>query len=64
MAKRREEMTDEELKRAIVFAHLDGIIQNAERLTSGNFMHNRASIMLSAKIVRNTLNELGIKDVE
>lgn len=64
MAKRREEMTDEELQRSIVFGHLDGIIGNAERMTSGNFMHNRASIMLSARIIKKTLEELGIKNAE
>ena len=44
-----------------IYAHLESIIENAERMTTGNFMHNRAGIKLSAKIVIARLLELGIK---
>ena len=44
-----------------IHAHLEGIINDAERMTSGNFMHNRAAIKLSAKIVIDRLLKLGIK---
>lgn len=46
---------------AEIYAHLESIIENADRMTSGNFMHNRAGIKLSAKIVIARLQELGIK---
>lgn len=44
-----------------IYAHLESIIDDADRMTSGNFMHNKASIKLSAKIVIDRLQELGIK---
>ena len=44
-----------------IFGHLEGIINNAERMTSGNFMHNRAAIKLSAKIIVSRLQEIGLK---
>lgn len=44
-----------------ICAHLEGIIKVADRMTSGNFMHNRASLKLSAQIVLDRLQELGIK---
>ena len=47
-----------------IFGHLEGIINNADRMTSGNFMHNRASIKLSAKIIIDRLHKLGIKEQE
>lgn len=47
-----------------IFGHLEGIINDAERMTSGNFMHHMASIKLSAKIVIDRLKELGIKPNE
>jgi len=43
-----------------ILAHLQGIVDNAERMTSGNFMHNKNSIKLSAEIVRQRLEKLGI----
>lgn len=45
-----------------IFAHLEGIENTANRMTSGNYMHNTASIRLSARIVRDRLIELGITD--
>lgn len=49
--------TEKELKEEVL-AHLEGIIENSDRLTSGNFMHNKNSIKLSAKIIMNRLKEL------
>ena len=43
-----------------ILAHLQGIIDNAERMTSGNFMHNKNSIKLSAEIIRKRLEKFGI----
>lgn len=47
-----------------IYAHLESIIEDADRMTSGNFMHNRAAIKLSAKIVINRLLKIGIKREE
>lgn len=41
---------------------MESIINNADRMTSGNFMHNRAGIKLSAKIVISRLQELGLRE--
>ena len=43
-----------------IFGHLEGIINDAEKMTSGNFMHHRASIKLSAKIIIDRLHSMGI----
>lgn len=43
-----------------IFGHLEGIINNADRMTSGNFMHNKNAIKLSAKIIIDRLHSLGI----
>jgi hypothetical protein len=43
-----------------IFGHLEGIIDSVDRMTSGNFMHNRASIKLSAKIIIDRLHSMGI----
>ena len=58
-----KEMTPREVDTRIVFSHLEGIINDAERLTSGNFMHHKAAIKLSAQQVISALNRLGLKDV-
>ena len=47
-----------------IFGHLEGIINNVERLTSGNFMHNKNAIKLSAKIIIDRLHSLGIYEKE
>lgn len=43
-----------------ILAHLQGIVDNVERMTSGNFMHNKNAIKLSAEIVRHRLEKFGI----
>lgn len=42
-----------------IMAHLEGIIDTTDRMCSGNFMHSKNSIKLSAKIIRARLEELG-----
>ena len=42
-----------------IMAHLESIIETTNRLTSGNFMHNKNSIILSTKIIINRLKESG-----
>ena len=59
--KQLSEMTDKELLIAEIYAHLDGIENNVQRMTSGNYMHNTASIRLSVEIIKKRLEELGIK---
>jgi hypothetical protein len=51
---KREETINE------IMAHLDGIIDTVDRMCSGNFMHSKNSIKLSAKIIKNRLKELGL----
>ena len=43
-----------------IFGHLEDIIDSVDRMTSGNFMHNRESIKLSAKIIIDMLHSMGI----
>lgn len=64
MAKKLEEMTPRELAIHEIFAHLDGIEENCEQMTSGNFMHNKNACKFSAMIIRNRLEAIGIKDIE
>ena len=64
MAKKLSEMTDNELSIHEIFAHLDGIVENCEHMTSANFMHNKNACKFSAQIIRNRLEAIGIKDVE
>lgn len=64
MAKKLSEMTDKELSIHEIFAHLDGIVENCERMTSANFMHNKNACKFSAMIIRNRLEAIGIKDIE
>jgi hypothetical protein len=63
MAKRLEDLSDRELDIRIVFSNLESIGNSAERMTSGNFMHNRASIKLTVKNIVNALHRLGIHEV-
>lgn len=37
----------------LLVSQLDCIISNAERLTTGNLAHNRASILLMARMIKN-----------
>lgn len=62
MAKKLSEMTEKELAIHEIFAHLDGIINNCERMTSGNFMHNKNACSLSAKIIKDRLIAIGIHE--
>lgn len=58
-----KELSKRELDIRIVFTNLESIINGAERMTSGNFMHNKANIKLCAKNVISALNRLGFEEV-
>jgi hypothetical protein len=45
----------ENLKEIIL--HLGGIINDVDRMTSANFMHNKNSIKLRAKIIKGLLEK-------
>ena len=47
-----------------IFGHLESIINGVDRMTSGNFMHNKNAIKLSAKIIIDRLHSLGIHEKE
>lgn len=55
-------MTQEERDETIemIYGCLDSIITDVDRMTSGNFMHNKNSIKFSAQIAINSLKKLGI----
>lgn len=61
--KKLDELSKEELDRRIVFGSLDVIQANAERMTSGNFMHNKNAIKFMVDNVRSALNRLNIYEV-
>lgn len=63
MSKPLKELTKRELDIRIVFSNLEDIQTEAERMTSGNFMHHKASIGLMAKNVISALHRLGLYDV-
>ena len=44
-----------------VYSHIDGIKDTADRMTSGNFMHNRAAIKFSANTIAKVLELMGVK---
>ena len=44
-----------------VYSHLDSIKDTADRMTSGNFMHNKAAIKFSANTIVEVLELMGIK---
>lgn len=44
-----------------VYSHLDSIKETADRMTSGNFMHNKAAIKFSANTITKVLELIGIK---
>ena len=52
--------TDKELVEE-VYSHIDGIKDTADRMTSGNFMHNRAAIKFSANTIAKVLELIGLK---
>ena len=52
--------TDKELVEE-VYSHIDSIKDTADRMTSGNFMHNRAAIKFSANTIAKVLELIGLK---
>ena len=44
-----------------VYSHLDSIKDTADRMTSGNFMHNKAAIKFSANTITKVLELIGLK---
>lgn len=44
-----------------VYSHLDSIKDTADRMTSGNFMHNRAAIKFSANTIAKVLELMSLK---
>lgn len=38
-----------------IYSHLDDIKDNADRMTTGNFMHHRAAIKHSANVIERVL---------
>jgi hypothetical protein len=52
--------TDKELIEEI-YSHIDSIKDTADRMTSGNFMHNRAAIKFSANTIAKVLELMGLK---
>lgn len=57
-----KDMTEKELTIHEILGHLDSISNNMDRMTSGNFMHNRAATKLSVSIIKSRLKELGITE--
>lgn len=45
-------------KTDLVVSQLQTIVNNAERMTTGNMAHNRASILLMARMVLKNFNEI------
>lgn len=41
-----------------IFLHLEGILNDADRMTSGNFMHNKCSIKFRVKMIKQLLKIL------
>ena len=52
--------TDKELVKE-VYSHIDSIKNTADKMTSGNFMHNRAAIKFSANTIAKVLELIGLK---
>ena len=52
--------TDKELVEE-VYSHIDSIKDTSDRMTSGNFMHNRAAIKFSANTIAKVLELMGLK---
>ena len=44
-----------------IYSHLDSIKDTADRMTSGNFMHNKAAIKFSADTIAKVLELMGLK---
>ena len=47
-----------------IYSHIDSIKDTADRMTSGNFMHNRAAIKFSANTIAKVLELMGLKAKE
>lgn len=45
-----------------IYSHLDSIKEIVDRMTSGNFMHNRSAIKFSANTIAKVLELIGIKE--
>ena len=58
-----EDLNENELSIREIYGHLDGILNNMDRMTSGNFMHNKAATKLSVKIIKDRLESLGINEI-
>lgn len=52
MEKIEKELVDE------ILSHCDSIIDNTERMTSGNFMHNKNANKFSAKMIKKCISLL------
>lgn len=64
MKKPLDQLTERELTIREIYAHLEGIIENSQRMTSGNYMHHTSANILSANIIKKRLESLGIKEEE
>ena len=51
--------TDKEIVEE-VYSHLDSIKETVDRMTSGNFMHNKAAIKFSANTIMKVLELMGL----
>ena len=47
-----------------IYSHIDSIKDTADRMTSGNFMHNRAAIKFSANTIAKVLELMGLKKMK
>ena len=61
LAEKLDKMNDREFAIYEIYGHIESIIEICDRMTSGNFMHNKNSCKLSAKIIKDRLEYLGIK---
>lgn len=64
MKKPLDQLTERELTIREIYEHLNGIIDNSLRMTSGNYMHHICANILSANIIKKRLESLGIKEEE
>ena len=57
-----EDMPEKEIQAIteIITANLDGIYRDVERMTSGNFMHNKYSIRVHAGLIKGELKRIGL----
>ena len=52
-----------EVKEALeeIYAHLEGIKDNMDRMTSGNFMHNKAATKFATNVIKERLEFIETK---